>query len=189
MAKFSTDPSERWKTVPKGEYNVMIVKSEVKDPKPDPRDPNKEKHQYIEVAMQILDGEYTGETVTDRLSLSPKARPRLNGFLYAAGLAAADAKGEQEFDSDDFVNKFLTVKGDVETFQGQERFRPSSFKAHPDAAQPAAEAEAAPEAGEDQPPTPAPTPTPPAKAAAPAKPAAPVKPAAKPAPAPARRPI
>jgi pyruvate/2-oxoglutarate dehydrogenase complex dihydrolipoamide acyltransferase (E2) component len=187
MAKFTTDPSERWKTVPKGEYNVMITKAEIKDPKPDPRDPNKEKHQYIEVAMQILDGEYANETVTDRLSLSPKAKPRLNGFLYAAGLAAADTKGEVEFDTDDFVNKFLTVKGDVETFQGQERFRPSSFKPHPDAAAPVAE-EAAPEAGADEPPTP--PPAPPAKAAAPVKPAAPAKPAPVKAAAPAaRRPI
>ena len=187
MAKFSTDPSEKWKTVPKGEYNVMITKAEVKDPKPDPRDPNKEKHQYIEVAMQILDGEYANEIITDRLSLSPKAKPRLNGFLYAAGLAAADAKGEQEFDTDDFVNKFLTVKGDVETFQGQERFRPSSFKQHPDvAAAPAAEeAPAQSDADATPPPAPAPAKAAPAKAAAPA----PAKPAARPAPAPARRPI
>lgn len=173
MAKFSTDPSERWKTVPKGEYNVMVTKAEVKTPK-------QGEHDYIEVTMQILDGEYAGENVTDRLSLSPKAKPRLNGFLYAAGLAAADAKGEQEFDTDDFVNKFLTVKGDVEVFQGQERFRPSSFKQHPDAAgtAPAAEAPAAE--------TPAPA-TPPAKAAAPAAPAKPAAPPAKA--APARRPI
>jgi hypothetical protein len=168
MAKFSTDPSERWKTVPKGEYNVMVTKAEVKTPK-------QGEHDYIEVTMQILDGEYANENITDRLSLSPKAKPRLNGFLYAAGLAAADAKGETEFDTDDFVNKFLTVKGDVEVYQGQERFRPSSFKEHPDAAKSAAPAaEAAPAAA------PAPAPAP----AAAAKPAP-----AKPAPAAARRPI
>lgn len=172
MAKFTSDPSERWKTVPKGEYNVMVTKAEVKTPK-------QGEHDYIEVTMQILDGEYANENVTDRLSLSPKAKPRLNGFLYAAGLATADAKGEQEFDTDDFVNKFLTVKGDVEVFQGQERFRPSSFKQHPDVAK--AAPEGAPAAEE------APAAQPPAKAAAPA-PAA--KPAAAPAKAaPARRPI
>lgn len=182
MAKFTTDPSEKWKSVPKGEYNVMITKAEIKAAKPDRNDPSKEKWDYIEVSMQILDGEYTGEIVTDRLSLSPKAKPRLNGFLYAANLAAADAKGEMEFDTDDFPNKFLTVKGDVEVFNGQERFRPSSFKQHPDVAR-TNEAQAAGSA-------PAPAPAAPA-AAAPA-PAAPAKPAPAPArapAAPARRPI
>lgn len=171
MAKFTTDPSDRWKSVPKGEYNVMVTKAEVKSPK-------QGEHDYVEVTMQILDGEYQGENIQDRLSLSPKAKPRLNGFLIAAGLAAADAKGEHEFDTDDFVNKFLTVKGDVETFNGQERFRPSSFKQHPDVARTAAPAEGAA--------APAPAPVAPTPAPAPA-PAA-QKPQPKPAPA-GRRPI
>jgi len=181
MAKFTTDPSEKWKSVPKGEYNVMITKAEIKESRPDKNDPSKEKFPYIEVSMQILDGEYTGEVVSDRLSLSPKAKPRLNGFLYAANLAAADAKGEMEFDTDDFVNKCLTVKGDVEVFNGQERFRPSSFKQHPDVAR-TNEAQAA-----GTPPAPAPTPTGAAPAPAPAARPAPAP--ARPAPAPARRPI
>lgn len=163
MAKFTTDPSDRWKAVPKGEYNVMVTKAEVKSPRAG-------EHDYIEVTMQIVDGEYQGENVTDRLSLSPKAKPRLNGFLIAAGLAAADSKGEMEFDTDDFVNKFLTVKGDVETFNGQERFRPSSFKVHPDVARTqeaaAAPAEPAPAVSQAKPNNPAPQKAP----AAPAKP-------------------
>lgn len=183
MAKFSSDPSERWKAVPKGEYNVMITKAEIKAAKPDRNDPSKEKHDYIEVSMQILDGEYTGEVVTDRLSLSPKAKPRLNGFLIAAGLADPNTKGETEFDTDDFINKFLTVKGDIEVFNGQERFRPSSFKQHPDVAR-TADAQAA---AQGAPPAPAPTPAP---APAPAPQAQrPPAPAPRP-PAPAgRRPI
>lgn len=181
MAKFTTDPSDRWKALPKGEYNVMVTKSELKDPRPDPRDPNKEKHPYIEVTMQVMDGEYQGENITDRLSLSPKARPRLNGFLYAVGLATSDSKGEQEFDSDDFVNKFLSVKGDIEVFNGQERFRPSSFKVHPDVAR-TQEANMNAQAAEAKTATPA--------AAAPAPAPATQKPAPAPAKAaPARRPI
>jgi len=185
MAKFMTDPSDRWKTVPKGEYNVMITKAEIKAAKPDRNDPSKEKFDYIEVLMQILDGEYAGEVVSDRLSLSPKARPRLNGFLYAAGLASPDTKGETEFDTDDFPNKFLTVKGDVETFNGQERFRPSSFKEHPDVARTAAANASAQQAA----PAPAPAAPAPAPAPAPAQAAKPAAPPARPAAAPARRPI
>jgi hypothetical protein len=88
-----------------------------------------------------------------------------------------------EFDTDDFKDKFLTVKGDVETFQGQERFRPSSFKSLATAADPAV-TEAAPAAEAAPAPAPA-APAKPAPAAAKPAPAAP-----KPAPAPAgRRPI
>lgn len=184
MGSFKIDPNERWKTVPKGEYNVMVTKVEEKSPR-------QGEHNYLEVTMQILDGEYVGENVTDRLSLSPKAKPRLAGFIHAVGLANPETKGEQEFDTNDLVNKFLTVKGDVEVFNGQERFRPSSFKMHPDVARTAApaEGEAAPAAEEapaaEATPPPAKPATPPAKAAAPPAKPQPAKPAA----APARRPI
>ena len=178
MGSFSVDPNERWKTVPKGEYNVMVTKVEQKSPRQGEFD-------YLEVTMQILDGEYVGENVTDRLSLSPKAKPRLAGFIHAVGLANPETKGEQTFDTNDLVNKFLTVKGDVEVFNGQERFRPSSFKMHPDVARVADPAPAAEAPAAEAAPAPAPAPAP-AKAPAPA--AAKPQPA-KPAAAPARRPI
>lgn len=127
MAKFRVNPDEAWKSLPKGEYTVMVTNAVVKDPK-------QGEHQYIEVTMEVLEGEFKGENIIDRLSLSPKARPRLASFIRACGLATPGSGGEQEFDTDDLISRVLTVKGDIETFQGVERFRPSSFKMHPDVA-------------------------------------------------------
>jgi hypothetical protein len=134
MAKFSVNQDAAWKSIPKGEYNVMVGKAVLKEPKPDPKDPAKEKFPYVEVEMIVLDGEFKDEVFTDRLSLSPKAEARLASFIRACGLAAPGDKGAREFDTEDLIGKPLTVKGDVETFAGQERFRPSSFKVHPDVA-------------------------------------------------------
>lgn len=134
MGSFSVDPNARWKTLPKGEYSVMIRSAEEKTPKPDRNDPSKEKHPYIEVTFEVIEGEYKGETFTDRLSLSPKAAPRLASFVYACGLVDPSAKGRQELQTEDLIHKVLVVRGDLETFQGFDRFRPTSFKMHPDIA-------------------------------------------------------
>lgn len=180
MGTFSVDPNARYKTLPKGEYEVMVRKAEQKDPKPDRDDPSKEKFPYIEVEMEVIGGEFKGEVMTDRLSLSPKAQPRLAGFIHACGLADPSAKGQQEFQTEDLVNKVLVIKGEPEIFKGFEKFRPTSFKMHPDIARTAeATMNQEAEAARGQAPAAAP--------AAPAKPAAPAP--ARPSSAPARRPI
>jgi hypothetical protein len=150
----------------------MIRSADQKEPKPDRNDPTKEKFPYIEVVFEVIEGEYKGETFTDRLSLSPKAAPRLAGFVLACGLVDPSAKGPQELNTEDLIHKVLVVKGDIETFQGFERFRPTSFKMHPDIAK-TAEAKMNQEAKE-------------AREQATANQA---KPAARPASTPARRPI
>jgi len=161
MAKFSCDPGDRWKVLPKGEYPVMVISSEEKKAR------KEDGFDYIEVHMQVLDGEFKGEIIIDRLSLSPKAEKRLAGFVYACCMHDPSVKGKQEFDTNDLLNKMLIVKGDIESFNGQERFRPTSFKQHPEAAPTEAAATEEP-AQEEAPPAKAP----PAKAAAPAKTAA-----------------
>ena len=125
MAKFTVNPDEGWKTLPKGEYTVMVTNAVMKSPK-------QGEHQYIEVTMEVLEGEFKGENIIDRLSLSPKARARLASFVRACGLAAPGSSGEQEFDTDDLISRVLTVSGDVEVFNGFERWRPAVFKMHPD---------------------------------------------------------
>lgn len=171
MGTFTVDPNERWKVLPKGEYSVMVQKVEQKAPKQGEFD-------YLETTMEVIEGEYKGEIIVDRLSLSPKAAPRLAGFIHACGMVDPSSKGAQEFDTNDLVNKVLVVKGEPETFKGFEKFRPTSFKMHPDIARTAeagmnAEAQTAREAAS------APAPAASKPAPAPARPAS----------TPARRPI
>lgn len=127
MGTFTVDPNERWKVLPKGEYSVMVRSVEQKAPKQGEFD-------YLETTMEVIEGEYKGEMVVDRLSLSPKAAPRLAGFIHACGMVDPSQKGAQQFDTNDLVNKVLVVKGEPETFKGFEKFRPTSFKMHPDIA-------------------------------------------------------
>lgn len=127
MGTFNVDPNERWKTLPKGEYSVMVRSVEEKSPR-------QGEFNYLEVTMEVIEGEFKGELVVDRLSLSPKAAPRLAGFVHACGLVDPSQRGVQQFQTEDLVNKVLVVRGDIETFKGFERFRPTSFKMHPDIA-------------------------------------------------------
>jgi hypothetical protein len=127
MGTFNVDPDARYKVLPKGEYEVMIRSAEEKAPK-------QGEFNYIEVAMEIIAGEYKGELMIDRLSLSPKAAPRLAGFIHACGLVEPGTKGVQQYGTEDLVNKVLVIKGEPETFKGFEKFRPTSFKMHPDIA-------------------------------------------------------
>lgn len=180
MGSFNVDPDARYKTLPKGEYSVMIRDAQEKDPKPDREDPSKEKWKYIEVTMEVIEGEFKGELMTDRLSLSPKAAPRLAGFVHACGLVDPSQKGSQQYQTEDLLNKVLVVKGDIESFKGFERFRPTSFKMHPDIAR-TAEASMNSEAQAAREQAPAPAPSKPAPAPTPAQ--------TRTAPAPGRRPI
>lgn len=175
MGTFNVDPDARYKVLPKGEYAVMVLKVEEKAPK-------QGEFNYLETSMEVIEGEYKGEIMVDRLSLSPKAAPRLAGFIHACGMVDPSQKGSQSFDTNDLINKVLIVKGEPETFKGFEKFRPTSFKMHPDIARTAeasmnSEAQAARDAA------------PAAPAPAASKPAAPAPAPSRPASAPARRPI
>jgi hypothetical protein len=127
MAKFRVNPSEAWRTLPKGEYTVMVTFATMKQPK-------QGEHPYVEVTMEVLEGEFKGETMVDRLSLSPKARPRIASFVCSCGLIKNVVNEEVEIDTDELIGRVLIVKGDVETFNGVGRFRPSTFRMHPDVA-------------------------------------------------------
>jgi hypothetical protein len=165
MGTFNVDPDARYKVLPKGEYSVMVLKVEQKAPKQGEFD-------YLEASMEIIEGEYKGEIMMDRLSLSPKAAPRLAGFIHACGLADPSMKGTQSFDTNDLLNKVLVVKGEPETFKGFEKFRPTSFKMHPDIARTSEGATQEAEPAREQAPAPAPAPSrpaPQARSSAPAR--------------------
>jgi hypothetical protein len=155
MGTFNVDPDSRYKVLPKGEYSVMVLKVEQKAPKQGEFD-------YLETSMEVIEGEFKGEIMVDRLSLSPKAAPRLAGFIHACGMVDPSQKGNQSFDTNDLLNKVLIVKGEPETFKGFEKFRPTSFKMHPDIAR---TSEAAPA---EEAPAPAPAPAQAASKPAPA---------------------
>lgn len=165
MGKFSVDPSERRKAVPAGEY-VVMVKSAVE------KTPTKGTNDYIEVGMEIIEGEYKGEVVFDRFfPKNEKARGRLSSFIVASGLADAGSKGMQEFDTGDLIDRVLVVKGRPEERNGFESFRPTSFSSYQHEEAPA-------EAPAQEAPAPAPAAAP-AKAPAPAAKPAPAKPVAR----------
>ena len=127
MAKFNVDPSERSFTLPKGEYEVIVKSAEEKSPR-------EGEHNYIEVKLGVTEGQYKNKEVIDRLSLSPKARPRLASFCVACGVVPKDHKGELEVDTDDLKGQILIIHGAPEEFKGFSSFRPSRFEMHPNMA-------------------------------------------------------
>lgn len=123
MAQFEVDPSKRFRTLPKGEYTVMVTGATIKEPK-------QGSYPYIEVQMVVAEGEFTNEVIIDRLSLSPKAQGRLASFTTAIGLTPPGTNEKVKLDTDDFLNRVLIVSGEPEVFKGFERFRPEVFKMH-----------------------------------------------------------
>lgn len=169
MGTFNVDPDARYKVLPKGEYAVMVLKVEEKAPK-------QGEFNYLEASMEVIEGEFKGEIMVDRLSLSPKAAPRLAGFIHACGMVDPSQKGSQSFDTNDLLNKVLIVKGEPETFKGFEKFRPTSFKMHPDIARTAeASMNAEAQTAREQAPAPAPAVSKPTPAPAPSRPASPAR--------------
>jgi hypothetical protein len=124
MSKFTTDPSQSWDCVPKGEYTILIEKADRKKPK-------EGEHDYIECHMRVAEGEFQNRSIVDRLSLSPKARARLSQLVKACGLASANEKGEIEYDTDDLKGCVVVVRGEPEAYQGMEFFRPRRYIMHP----------------------------------------------------------
>ena len=61
-----------------GRYRVIVDDTEM--------DQSKAGNQMINVWFRILDGEYEGKTITDRLTLTEKALFRVVGFMSAIGL-------------------------------------------------------------------------------------------------------
>ena len=53
---------EDWSPLPTDAYNAMITKSEMKETK------NKDGH-YLQLNMKVIDGQYKGRTIIDRLNL------------------------------------------------------------------------------------------------------------------------
>lgn len=119
MGKFMANPEDRFRTVPAGEYEVIIQKAELVT--------KEGKNPYISVDFVVTEGEHKNQHIFDNISLSEKegAKRRLNGFLYACGMN----RGDGEYDTDELVGMMLTVKCVIEEYNGVERARPSSFKA------------------------------------------------------------
>jgi hypothetical protein len=141
VSEFSVDPSKAQFVLPKGEYNVVVVKAERKAPK-------QGEHDYIEVQMAITEGEFENKIAIDRLSLAPKAAFRLAQFVRACGLAKREDKGEMSFDTDALVGQQLTMKGDVEEGKGAfgDTFRPNRYSMHPGVAKSLEESASKPKA-------------------------------------------
>lgn len=96
---FTTEGVERTGTfepLPQGDYPVVITGAEFKAPKSNPTGPK-----YLELSMQVVDGEYKGRRLTDRLNLNHPndmtrkiAKGTLAAILDSIGLVAINNTAE-----------------------------------------------------------------------------------------------
>lgn len=121
MGKYVVDPSEGRRAIPAGEYMVVVKYAQDKAPRVGT-------NRYLEVGMEILEGEFKGEVIIDRFfPENERARGRFVRFLTAVGLVDPGTKGAVEVDTNDIVGTTLVVRGEPEVFRGFEAFRPASF--------------------------------------------------------------
>lgn len=90
-----TDVEEMsFEPLPAGEYLLRAVEAEEREGPTAP---------YINLRLEVVDGDYAGRSIFEILSLSPKALFRLKGFMLAAGYEEEELAGSLEFDPDDFL--------------------------------------------------------------------------------------
>lgn len=180
---FNVDPDEAGNLVPVGEYTVTILKARKEKAK------GEDGYPTIRLQMMVAEGQYEGETVSDILSESPKAKWRLAQLVKATGLAKRGESGEREFKVASLEGCLLRIKVAHEEYKGVERARPSRYWMHESVAE-RLKAEAGP-GGEGTPATEAAPAADPAAAPAASTPApsgaAPAAPAAKPLPKPVKK--
>lgn len=101
------DPTPTFETLPKGDYPVMVVDSEMKPTK-------NNDGQYLQLSVEVVDGPYKGRMVFDRLNLVNKnakaveiAQRQLSQICHAVGVLAVR-------DSSELHNKPMIAYVDVE---------------------------------------------------------------------------
>lgn len=101
------DPTPKFETLPKGDYPVMIVDSEMKPTK-------KKDGQYLQLSIEVVDGPYKGRMIFDRLNIVNQnaqaveiAQRQLSQICHAVGVLAVR-------DSAELHNKPMIAHVDVE---------------------------------------------------------------------------
>ncbi|MGH9388836.1 MAG: DUF669 domain-containing protein [Vicinamibacteria bacterium] len=121
---FNVDPDEASNLVPEGEYVVTVLKAEKVKAK------SEDGYPYIKLQLMVAQGQYEGETVTDQLSESPKAKWRLAQLVKACGLAKKGETGERPFTVASLLNSVLNIKVKHEEYKGMDRARPTRYWMH-----------------------------------------------------------
>jgi hypothetical protein len=82
----TVDPATEFKPLPDGEYKVAIIESELKPTK-------KNDGSYLQCKLQVLDGEFKGRTLFERLNLNNSngtaveiAKKTLSAICHAVGV-------------------------------------------------------------------------------------------------------
>lgn len=101
---FSSEGVERnnsYEPIPNGDYPVIISESIFKHPKGPYGEADKSKPTYLELKVQIIDGEFKGRTVFDRLHLNNPsdttrkiAKGTMAGILDSLGMTAINDSSE-----------------------------------------------------------------------------------------------
>jgi hypothetical protein len=107
--------------LPAGEYLLRVVEAEEREGPTAP---------YINLRMEVVDGDYAGRSIFEILSLSEKALFRLKGFMLAAGYEDEELAGSIEFDPDDFLEvEVLAQVKQRKDNNGEMRNRVNKFSA------------------------------------------------------------
>lgn len=106
--------SDGYVVIPTGEYNIQISKAEITQ--------NANEDEVWKLQMSILDGQYKGQKIFDRLvwsSSNPKALTRLKLLAKAIGM---DVTKEQDFEISSLEGKKIKVKVELSPDEdGKER--------------------------------------------------------------------
>lgn len=118
----TVEPNTGFDAVPAGEYDVCIVESKFKDTKAGTG-------KFLELTMQVLSGPYQNRKLWDRLNL---VNPNEQAVTIAKGTLSAICRAVGVMtpnDSSELHNKPLRIKVKVETHDGNESNRITSYMA------------------------------------------------------------
>ena len=105
-------PTELYEAIPAGWYNVIVDQSEMKPAKA-------EGNWYLEVRLNILDGQYTGRKLFTRMNLRNQ-NPKAQEIAYRELAGLCQAAGRMQVgDSAELHNIPLKVKVKVKPAQGE----------------------------------------------------------------------
>lgn len=119
---FSAEGVERtgtYEIIPVGDYPAMIIGSTMKHPKGQFDQPDTSKPAYLELSIEIIDGEFKGRRLTDRLNLNnPNEMTRRIAKGTLANICDAQGIGGVG-DSSELHMKPMIVKVGVKPANGQ----------------------------------------------------------------------